>query len=118
MGDENKNNATNWEKRHGYLRGWVKTDTTGKYTFYTLKPGVYPDRSLPVHIHIMVLEPNGKYYWIEEFHFKGDSLLTEKEKYPENPRGGHSGLIELIEKTEFWSGERDIILGKNVPDYK
>ena len=115
---ENRNNASNWEKRHGYIRGWVKTDSTGKFTFYTLKPGVYPDRSVPAHIHITVLEPDGKYYWIEDFYFRGDPLLSEKEKYPENPRGGHSGLINLVKTNDYLLAERDIILGENVPNYK
>ncbi|NND63468.1 MAG: intradiol ring-cleavage dioxygenase, partial [Flavobacteriaceae bacterium] len=29
-------------KRHGYLRGWVKTNERGDYAFYTFRPGAYP----------------------------------------------------------------------------
>ena len=113
-----RNGDTGWAKRHGYIRGWVKTDNEGRYTFYTLKPGLYPNRSSPAHIHPTILEPNGKYYWLESYHFQGDPLLTQKEISPENPRGGSSGLLTLKKEGNIWVGTRDIVLGKNVSDYK
>ena len=114
---EAKGDETGWGKRHGYIRGWIKTDSSGKYTFYTLKPGIYPNRNASAHIHPIILEPNGKYYWLGSYHFKGDPLLTEKEINPESPRGGSSGLLMLHKEGNLLVGERDIILGKNVPDY-
>lgn len=112
-----KGGETGWAKRQGYIRGWIKTDRNGRYTFYTLKPGIYPDRSSPAHIHPTILEPNGKYYWLGSYHFEGDSLLTEKEIHPSLPRGGSSGLLHLKKEGDIWVGTRDIILGKNVPNY-
>ncbi|MFQ5627146.1 MAG: intradiol ring-cleavage dioxygenase [bacterium] len=113
-----KGGETGWGRRHGYIRGWVKTGKDGKYTFYTLKPGTYPNRSIPAHIHPTILEPNGKYYWLGSYHFEGDPFLTEREKSPESPRGGHSGLLSLRKEGNLLVGERDIILGKNVQDYE
>jgi protocatechuate 3,4-dioxygenase beta subunit len=109
---------TGWGNRHGYIRGWLKTGRNGEYTFYTLKPGVYPSRSVPAHIHCTILEPDGKYYWLGSYHFDGDPLLTDKEKSPESPRGGSSGLLVLREEEGLLVGERDIILGQNVPGYR
>ena len=111
-----KGGEAGWAKRHGYIRGWVKTDSNGHYTFYTLRPGAYPNASIPAHIHPTILEPDGKYYWIESFHFEGDPFLTNREISPESPRGGN-GLIKLIPEGGLLSGKRDIILGKNVPEY-
>lgn len=108
---------TKWERRHGYIRGWVKTNADGKYTLYTLKPGTYPDRSSPAHIHITVLEPNGKYYWIDSYHFEDDPLLLEKERSPAFPRGGSSGVLTLRKEGSLLVGERDIIIGLHVEDY-
>lgn len=113
-----KGGETGWAKRHGYIRGWIKTDEDGKYTFYTLKPGTYPSRSTPAHIHLTILEPNGKYYWLGSYHFEGDSLLTDKEISPESPRGGSSGLLSLRKEGNLWIGERDFILGKNISGYE
>ncbi len=112
-----KGNEKGWARRHGYIRGWVKTGSDGRYTFFTLKPGTYPDRSQPAHIHPIILEPNGKYYWLGSYHFEGDPLLTEKEISPELPRGGSSGLLLLKIEGDLLVGKTDIILGKNIPDY-
>jgi protocatechuate 3,4-dioxygenase beta subunit len=108
---------TGWAARHGYIRGWVKTDSSGKYEVFTLKPGTYPNRSTPAHIHATILEPDGKYYWLGSYHFEGDSLLTESEITPENPRGGSSGLLSLKKEGDLLVGVRDIILGRNIPGY-
>ena len=112
-----KGGELGWAKRHGYIRGWVKTDKDGKYSFYTLKPGVYPSRSSPAHIHPTILEPGGKYYWLGSYHFDGDTLLTKNEINPKSPRGGSSGLLFLKMEGDIWVGSRDFILGKNIPDY-
>lgn len=112
-----KGDEKGWAKRHGYIRGWMKTGKSGNYTFYTSKPGAYPNRSNPEHIHAILLEPNGKYYYIQDYHFKGDSLLTERQKNPSQPRGGTNGLLELENEDGLWVGKRDIILGRNVPGY-
>ena len=109
--------AQGWGKQHGYIRTWLKTDENGHYEFYTLKPAPYPNRTDPAHIHYTILEPNGKYYWIGSCHFKGDNLLTEKEINPNNPRGGTSGLLNLKKEGSLLVGNRDIILGKNIPGH-
>lgn len=110
--------ATGWARRHGATRGWVKTGVDGRYAFITRQPGVYPDRSAPAHIHPTVLEPNGKYYWLDSYHFAGDPLLTEKERTPAAPRGGSSGLLTLRREGAVWVGTRDITLGKHVSPYE
>ena len=109
---------TGWGRRHGYIRSWVKTGPDGRYTFYTLKPGAYPDGANPSHIHPTILEPDGKYYWLGSYHFSGDPLLTEREISPEAPRGGSSGLLSLQEEDGILVGERDFVLGRNVPGYR
>ena len=112
-----KVDGTGWANRHGYLRGWIKTGSDGRYTFYTLKPGTYPSRSAPAHIHPVILETNGKYYWIEEFLFEGDPLITNNDSEKRSPRGGYNFILTLNEENDLFVGERNIILGKNVPDY-
>lgn len=107
-----------WDKRHGYIRGWVKTGRDGRYTFYTLKPGSYPSRNAAAHIHATVLEPGGRYYWIDEYLFEDDPLLSDREKFPKAPRGGTSGVLKLTEADGLFTAERDLILGKNIPNYQ
>ena len=64
---QTKGDEKGWEKRHGYIRGWVKTGKDGKYTFYSFRPGSYPDRSEPEHIHITIKEPTTNEYYLDEY---------------------------------------------------
>lgn len=105
-----------WARRHGYLRGWVKTGKDGQYSFYTRLPGTYPDRSEPAHIHPFILEPGGKYYWVETLFFENDPLLTE-DHIKNNSRGSSSGVLKLKKESKGFSAHKDFVLGKNIPDY-
>jgi len=105
-----------WGRRHGYLRGWIKTDRSGKYAFYTLKPAPYPGREAPAHIHATVKEPLLNAYWIDEYLFEDDPLLTPKERSLQKQRGGN-GIATTTKSNGMLLLKRDIILGLNIPDY-
>jgi protocatechuate 3,4-dioxygenase beta subunit len=112
-----KGDETGWAKRHGYIRGWIKTDATGQYKFYTLRPGAYPGRQNPEHIHATVKEPNVSAYWIDEYLFDDDPILTKEERAAQKKRGG-DGIIKLTKDSKgILIAHRDIILGKNIPGY-
>lgn len=113
-----KGNETGWAKRHGYLRGWIKTNADGKYKFYTLRPASYPNTRAPQHIHPVIKEPNKNEYYIDEYLFADDPFLNETEKTKQEKRGG-SGVIILTKRQDgTWVAKRDIILGLNIPNYK
>lgn len=102
-------------KRHGHLRGWVITDEAGNYEFKTIRPASYPNSRIPQHIHPIVKESDTRIYWIEDFLFADDPMLTKVEKSKLSKRGG-SGIINLTKnRNGVWFGKRDIILGLNVP---
>lgn len=109
--------ASGWGRRHGYNRGWIKTGADGRYTFYTIKAGQYPSRNIVAHIHPTILEPDGRYYYLEDYYFEGDNLLGERERSPENPRGGTAGVLHFQEEGDLLVAERDLILGANISDY-
>lgn len=105
-------------KRHGHIRGWVKTDENGKYTIKTIRPAPYPNDVLPAHIHLSVKEPDVKNeYYTDEINFDGDKLLIPHfKKYPPENRGG-SGVVKIIIKDSLQLASHNIILGLNIPDY-
>jgi protocatechuate 3,4-dioxygenase beta subunit len=104
-------------KQHGHLRGWMKTDSQGRYKFETIRPASYPNRKAPQHIHPIIQEPDSYIYWIDEYLFDDDPNLTVEEKNRQQKRGG-SGIIHLVKDARaVWSGQRNIVLGKNVPGY-
>lgn len=102
---------------HGYIRGWLKTDNQGRYSIYTLKPETYPSRDEPAHVHITVKEKNmDEPYYIDDFVFDDDKLLTTQRRNNMENRGG-SGVIRFVQKDNVWIGERNIFLGLNIPNY-
>lgn len=111
-----KGNETGWAKRHGYIRGWIKTDNNGFYKFYTLVPASYPNSNNPKHIHPVIKEPDKNEYWIDEFVFDDDPLLPDKERNRPQPVGGN-GVLKTEMKNEMLIAKRNIILGLNVKDY-
>jgi len=102
---------------HGRLRGWVKTDAKGTYSFTTIRPASYPNSRAPQHIHVIIKEDGIAPYWIDEYLFEDDPYLTEEEKSRQEKRGG-PGIVRLTKNSQgTWEGQRDIILGKNIPGY-
>jgi protocatechuate 3,4-dioxygenase beta subunit len=110
-------NETGWAQRHGYLRGWIKTGSDGKYTFYTSRPGQYPSRTDPAHIHATIQEPDGRYYYLHDYYFSDDPLLSKEEASKTGLRGGDKRVLTLQPERGLLVGKRDIVLGKNVPGY-
>lgn len=112
-----KPGQTGCAKRNGYLRGWIKTDDKGAYRFYTLKPAAYPNASIPAHIHPIVKEPGLSEYYIDEYLFDDDPLLTSEERTRAENRGGN-GIIKLAKDADgLLLCKRDVVLGKNIPGY-
>ncbi len=102
---------------HGYIRGWVSTDREGKYSIYTTRPGAYPTNDEPAHIHITVKEPdNTREYYLDDFVFDDDKILNTARRLKMENRGG-SGVLRMVSKDGLQVGERNIILGLNIPGY-
>jgi protocatechuate 3,4-dioxygenase beta subunit len=113
----NKYNEKGWAGRHGYIRGWIKTNEKGQYRFYTLLPASYPNSTALKHIHPVIKEPGKNEYYIDEFIFDDDPFLTtERRNHPRENRGG-DGLIKLNNENGILVAERNIVLGKNIPGY-
>ena len=104
-------------KRHGHIRGWIKTDENGKYSIYTIRPAPYPNANIPAHIHTSIKEPNvDNEYYIDEFVFDDDKLLTGTKRKALENRGG-SGILRVLISGNLQIAEHNIILGLNIPNY-
>jgi protocatechuate 3,4-dioxygenase beta subunit len=104
-------------RRHGHLRGWMKTNELGEYKFTSIRPAQYPSRQIAAHIHPVIKEPDKNEYWIDEYLFDDDPIVA-REQQKEEKRGG-SGIIHLTRNSEgVWVGRRNIILGLNIPNYR
>lgn len=98
--------------RHARLRGWMRTGADGVFTFTSIKPKPYPDRTMPAHIHLTVLEPGKPPYWIDDIVFDGEFRVDAGYRAKAGNRGG-DGIIPLKRVQNVWTGVRDIQLERH-----
>ena len=103
---------TEWSRRHGLLRGWVKTGADGRYGFDTIKPGPYPNSTMPAHVHLTVLEPGRTAYYIDDIVFDGEFGVTEAYRARMEYRGGN-GIVRLARDGGTLVARRDIVLERH-----
>jgi protocatechuate 3,4-dioxygenase, beta subunit len=103
-GDERGN-----ARRHGYLRGWLRTDAQGRYRIDTIRPGTYPSRTDPAHVHVVMGAPGKTEQYIDDFVFSDDPLVDVRYRNRVRNRGG-SGITTLTKRDGTWYGTRDIVL--------
>ena len=97
--------------------GWVKTDKNGKYSIYTIRPSSYPNSDIPAHINTSIKEPNlANEYYIDEFVFDDDKLLTAAKWKTQENRGG-SGILKVSTANGLQITKHDIILDLNIPNH-
>lgn len=108
--------ATGNARRHGHLRGWMKTNAKGEYKFTSIRPASYPESRNPQHIHPILKESDTNEYWIDEYVFEDDPFVTKEHRAGLRNAGG-SGVIRLTKQNGVWVGKRDITLGLNVQNY-
>ncbi len=110
-------NLPNNAKRHGHIRGWVRTDIDGRYTICTSRPAPYPGEKIPAHIHLAIKEPGiANEYYIDDWVFDDDPLLTKEIRIKSENRGG-SGVITVLELGQRLVAEHNIVLGLHIPGY-
>jgi protocatechuate 3,4-dioxygenase, beta subunit len=112
-----RGNEDNVSQRHGYIRGWIKTGKDGRYAFYTLRPAAYPGREIPEHIHAIVKEEGRTAYFIDDYLFDDDPILTTSERQRQRKVGGNGIVKPIDDGNGVQRVTRDIILGLNVEGY-
>lgn len=99
-----------WSRRHGRLRGWTKTDRSGRYEFATVKPAPYPGHDEPAHVHLTVLESGRRPYYIDDVVFADEYRVDAEYRRSREERGG-LGVVSLAHAPDgTWIAERDIVL--------
>lgn len=93
------------------LRGWVKTDATGRFEFTTIRPGPYPGGRTAAHVHFTVEGP-GVSRQSYGLLFEGDPLLTAAER-ENSGKAGRFGEVRPIETRDgVQHATLDIRIGK------
>lgn len=104
-------------KRHGHIRGWMKSDANGNFSLYTVRPAPYPGEEMPAHIHLSIKEPDiSNEYYVDELVFDDDSFLTAEKRSRLENRGGSGILRTRMEGGKQLASYR-LVLGLNIPGY-
>jgi protocatechuate 3,4-dioxygenase beta subunit len=107
-----KGDETGNGKYHGYLRGWMKTDSKGKYEFETIRPAPYQTHGgEPAHIHYNIEGPGQSEYWLTALWFDDDPRVTEELIRNVSRSGGFSNVTTLRkDENNVLIGKRNIVL--------
>jgi len=68
------------------LRGWARTDAEGRFEFETIRPGAYPGRKAPAHVHFNVFAGSDRFH-AGELQFDDDPILTASQRARARERG-------------------------------
>lgn len=81
---------------HGYLHAWGKTNERGEFEIRSIRPAQYPSNNTPAHIHLVVKEPGGAMYYVNDITFADDPLVHDK---------GEEGIVEVKKSAAgIWEG--------------
>jgi protocatechuate 3,4-dioxygenase beta subunit len=62
------------------LRAWIMSDAHQRYRYETIRPGAYPDRGTPEHVHIQFWGPGTPWQYAEDLYFDDDPLVPARER--------------------------------------
>ena len=62
------------------IRGYMKTDAQGRFSFRTIRPGSYPNSRIPAHIHTQLWGGGYEPQWNEDVNFADDPFLSDSQK--------------------------------------
>lgn len=62
------------------LRGYMKTDANGRYSYRTIRPGSYPNTTIAAHIHTQAWGAGYEPQWNRDLNFADDPFVSENQK--------------------------------------
>ena len=95
------------DPRQARLRGTLWSNSSGQYSFSTIKPAHYGDVTSPppMHIHVHLQPPDMPDHSVESFYFEGDSRLRVEDLNRNRELGRFSSIVSLS------SGENGVLKG-------
>lgn len=77
------------------IKGWVRTDGEGRYEFRTTRPGAYPSRRNPAHIHVKAYGAGRAEQWLQDFLFDDDPLVNAETRARYQDAGPFSPVMKV-----------------------
>jgi protocatechuate 3,4-dioxygenase beta subunit len=78
------------------LYGWMKTDAAGRFELRTIRPGSYPGRRVPAHIHFSAWGGGYPPQWFDDLRFAGDRYITPEMLAQDDELGDFRSIQPLV----------------------
>lgn len=88
------------DNRNTRLHGQMRTNAEGRYEFRTIRPAAYPGQRNPAHIHAYVSGPGYPEYWIDEYLFDDDPLVTDEVRRKSTADGSFSPILKATRSAD------------------
>ncbi|MBV8519790.1 MAG: hypothetical protein JO197_20535 [Acidobacteria bacterium] len=75
------------------LRATCITDAQGRFELRTIRPGAYPGRDIPAHIHLQAWGGGYPKQWLNEVQFDDDAHVTAAMRAESRARGAFANVI-------------------------
>lgn len=62
------------------LRGWMRTDGNGRFSYRTIRPAPYPGGRIPAHVHHQLWGGGYPPQWSQDLLFEDDPLVGDAER--------------------------------------
>ncbi|MCA1576947.1 MAG: hypothetical protein LC794_06235 [Acidobacteria bacterium] len=105
--------------RQARLRGTLWSNTSGQYSFHTIRPAHYGDVSSPpaIHIHVHLQPPDLPEHWVESFYFEDDPRLGSEGLSRNRDLGRFANVVSLSSSdTGVLKGVRDFRIDRVVAE--
>lgn len=91
--------ASDWR-----LRGWAVSDRDGRFEFRTIRPGSYPSRNTPAHVHFTVEGDHVPRQWTNDLKFADDPLVRRSAR----ERSGSADRFDEVRPVEIRDGVQHV----------
>lgn len=76
------------------LRGYMKTDAQGRYSYRTIRPASYPNSSIAAHIHPQLWGGGYEPQWNRDLNFADDPFVTDAERRDSQAAGRFAWICD------------------------
>ena len=98
------------------LQGWARTDGKGRFELRTIRPGPYPGRRVPAHIHLTLESPAHGRQWTPSVLFADDPLVSPAER-EKSAAAGRLGRVREVRTEEGVAHVEVVFELKTAPDF-
>jgi protocatechuate 3,4-dioxygenase beta subunit len=77
------------------LRGWLTTDSGGRYEYRTIRPAPYPGGRIPAHIHVQFWGQDVPPQWADDVLFEDDKLVGAADRERSRALGSFAFVLPV-----------------------